>query len=116
MIALYVMPVISPWVVSMATSDRSVSQTDSLSAINSLSEIINSLLDEVELFGAAAVDGALARIDVTRARDSHLVAVLSTLFTWRSELPSWTTLRDRTVVELGRRGFDNLDVAMQGLL
>lgn len=74
-----------------------------------------SLFESVDLYGLAVVDKYLANVDVLQASPSHLVCVISSLFSYRFVLQHWSTLRDNAVAHYRSLGM-NVDKALKGLI
>lgn len=85
------------------------------SDVEQLSLTINSLIDDVRK-DEIKVNKELLQIDVKNASASHLVAVLSTLFSWRSTMGNWQILLERSVKELKGRNIEGVDAALNGLI
>lgn len=84
-------------------------------SIDSLSTTINSVLDDIESNNLSDIDQKLASINVLEAPPSHLMAVLTSLFTWREVLTQWPLLRDRAYCFYKEQNIKGLDTAFKGL-
>lgn len=83
--------------------------------IEVLATTVRSVLSDITTNHVSDIDKKLGLINVLEAPPSHLLAVLTSLFTWRTELPQWSLLRDKAYnyyIEKNIRGVDN---AFKGL-
>ena len=80
-----------------------------------LGNTVRSVLDDIRTRDLTTIDLALEKIDVTTASPAHLCAVLSSLYTWRTVLPSWSILRDRALSHYRNIGIIGADTAFKGL-
>lgn len=81
-----------------------------------LSTTVHSVLDDIQLNDLLDMDKKLASVNVLEASPSHLVAVLTSLFTWRFVLLQWPLLRDRAYAYYQQQNLKGLDNAFKGLL
>lgn len=81
----------------------------------SLSTTVHSVLDDIQANNLQDMDKKLASINVLEAPPSHLVAVLTSLFTWRFVLLEWPLLRDRAYAHYQAQNIKGLDNAFKGL-
>jgi hypothetical protein len=76
---------------------------------------INSLLDEIEDGKIQKVNQQLLEIDMTQSCPSHLVAVMSSLYSLRYNLSNWVVFKNNIIKELYSRNF-NVEESLKGLL
>lgn len=80
-----------------------------------LSLTVRSVLDSIDVRSYAEIDAQLASVDVTSAAPSHVLAVLSSLFTWRDVLVEWPFLRDRAEQHFREKQLPGTENAFKGL-
>lgn len=76
---------------------------------------VNSVLDDIANNNLEDMDKKLASVNVVEAHPSHLMAVLTSLFTWRRVLTQWPLLRDRAYRHYKDQNIKGLDTAFKGL-
>jgi hypothetical protein len=81
-----------------------------------LSLTVHSILDSITAGDYTEVDKHLATVDVTKAVPSHLLAVLRSLFTWRSVLVQWPILRDKALQHYRQEQVHGVENAFKGLM
>lgn len=81
----------------------------------SLSNTVHSVLDDIQSNNLPDIDKKLASVNVLEAPPSHLMAVLTSLFTWRFVLVEWPLLRDRAYSYYQEQNIKGLDNAFKGL-
>lgn len=84
-------------------------------SMDCLSTTVHSVLDDIQSNDLQDMDKKLASINVLEAPPSHLMAVLTSLFTWRKVLPQWPLLRDRAYTYYQNQHVKGLDNAFKGL-
>lgn len=80
-----------------------------------LGATVRSILDCITPDNYASINTQLASIDETLAAPGHLVAVLSSLYTWRERLPAWSDLRDRAMQHCLKNQVKGTAAAFKGL-
>jgi hypothetical protein len=80
-----------------------------------LGSTVRSVFSSIETANYAEIDRLLASVDVTKATPSHLVAVLSSLFSWRDFLIQWPILRDKAFHHYQAEGTRGVERAFAGL-
>lgn len=83
--------------------------------IGTLGLTINSVLDDIAHNNLEDMDNKLASVNVSEAPCSHLLAVLTSLFTWRHVLNQWPLLRDRFHSYCKEQNIKGTDRAFKGL-
>lgn len=86
------------------------------SCTTNLGITISSLFNDMENYDKSHINKQLALIDVSKGNPAHLVAILSTLFTWRDSMSNWKSLRAKMVVEFKKRKIENVEEILKGLL
>lgn len=81
-----------------------------------LGETVRSIMNSIKPDNHAAIDQQLASVNVANAAPSHLLAVLTSLFTWREVLPQWGALRDRAFEHYKAQQVKGVDRAFKGLM
>lgn len=81
----------------------------------SLSITVHSVLDDIQSSNLSDFDKKLASINVIEAHPSHLLAVLTSLYTWRKVLLQWPLLRDRAYCYYQEQNIKGTTLAFKGL-
>lgn len=77
---------------------------------------VRSILEDIKPDNWKLIDHRLASVDVAKAAPAHLLAVLSSLFTWREVLKEWGGLRDRALSHYQAQKIAGVDFAFKGLM
>ena len=81
-----------------------------------LGATVRSIMSSINPDTRVEIGAQLASVDVSKAAPSHLLAVLTSLFTWREELPEWKVLRDKAYEHYSEKQLKGVDRAFKGLM